>query len=88
MEDTQTVLYALFAVFAAVYLFRWRSDPVCTLTQAWTSSQTLIRFLQLSHIPTVGGPSAPILSYWSTVNFFRKPKALLREGYQRVRGRC
>ncbi|TFK88883.1 cytochrome P450 [Polyporus arcularius HHB13444] len=67
MEDTQTVLYALFAVFAAVYLFRWRSDP-------------------LSHIPTIGGPSAPILSYWSTVNFFRKPKALLREGYQRFHG--
>lgn len=49
------------------------------------SSSVLKRSTQLSHIPTVGGPSAPILSYWSAVNFFRKPKALLREGYERVR---
>ncbi|KAI0713154.1 cytochrome P450 [Cerioporus squamosus] len=67
MEDPQTILYAVLAIFAAVYFVRWRSDP-------------------LSHIPTVGGPSVPILSYLSTINFLRKPKALLREGYQQFYG--
>ncbi|RPD62663.1 cytochrome P450 [Lentinus tigrinus ALCF2SS1-7] len=40
----------------------------------------------LRKIPTVGGPSAPILSYWSAFNFLRKPRALLSEGYERYYG--
>ncbi|KAI0699941.1 cytochrome P450 [Cerioporus squamosus] len=35
----------------------------------------------LRKIPTVGGPSAPILSYWSAFQFLRRPRALLSEGY-------
>ncbi|TFK88882.1 cytochrome P450 [Polyporus arcularius HHB13444] len=62
-----SVLYAVVAILAAVYLVRWRSDP-------------------LRHIPTVGGPSAPILSYWSTINFLLKSQALVKEGYQRFHG--
>ncbi|RDX42956.1 cytochrome P450 [Lentinus brumalis] len=62
-----SLLYAVVAIVAAVYLVRWRSDP-------------------LRHIPTVGGPSAPILSYWSTINFLLKSQALLKEGYQRFHG--
>ncbi|RPD64699.1 cytochrome P450 [Lentinus tigrinus ALCF2SS1-7] len=67
MGDSQTVIYALLAILAGVYLFKWKSDP-------------------LSHIPTVGGPSAPVVSYLSAINFLRNPKALLREGYQRFHG--
>ncbi|KAI0713161.1 hypothetical protein C8T65DRAFT_161841 [Cerioporus squamosus] len=40
----------------------------------------------LCHIPTVGGPSAPILSYWSTITFLLRSQALVKEGYQRFHG--
>ncbi|RPD64698.1 cytochrome P450 [Lentinus tigrinus ALCF2SS1-6] len=66
MED-HPILYALLAVFVAVYIVRWRTDP-------------------LRHIPTVGGPSVPILSYWSTFNYLRNSRALIKEGYERFHG--
>ncbi|RDX53553.1 cytochrome P450 [Lentinus brumalis] len=40
----------------------------------------------LRKIPTVGGPSAPILSYWSAFRFLREPKAILSEGYAQYHG--
>ncbi|PIL33520.1 cytochrome P450 [Ganoderma sinense ZZ0214-1] len=37
----------------------------------------------LNSIPTVGGPSAPILSYLSAINFLFHGRELLTEGYQK-----
>ncbi|KAI1791203.1 cytochrome P450 [Ganoderma leucocontextum] len=64
MEDAQTLLYTVLAVLAAVYIVRWRTNP-------------------LNSIPTVGGPSAPILSYLSAVNFLFHSRELLTEGYRK-----
>ena len=41
--------------------------------------------LQLNAIPTVGGPSAPLLSYIAAFNFMKDGKDLLVQGYQKVR---
>ncbi|KAI0741311.1 cytochrome P450 [Daedaleopsis nitida] len=67
MTDVQTVLYALLALAAAVYVHRWRTVP-------------------LSAIPTVGGPSAPILSFWTASKFMLDPRALVMEGYRKFHG--
>ncbi|TBU42576.1 cytochrome P450 [Dichomitus squalens] len=40
----------------------------------------------LNSIPTVGGPSAPILCYLSALNFLLHPRELLTEGYQKFHG--
>ncbi|KAI0714845.1 cytochrome P450 [Earliella scabrosa] len=40
----------------------------------------------LNAIPTVGGPSAPLLSFIGAINFLRNGKQLLIDGYQRYRG--
>ncbi|KAI0800573.1 cytochrome P450 [Fomes fomentarius] len=67
MNDPEAVLYALLAVAAAVYIVKWRSNP-------------------LNVIPTVGGPSAPLLSYIAAFNFLRHGKDLLVHGYQKYHG--
>ncbi|TFK79302.1 cytochrome P450 [Polyporus arcularius HHB13444] len=40
----------------------------------------------LRKIPTVGGPSAPLVSYWGAFNVLRNPRMLLSEGYERYYG--
>ena len=40
---------------------------------------------QLRHIPTLGGPSDPIFSFWSAINYIFNSTYILREGYERVR---
>nr|VWO97080.1 Uncharacterized protein [Ganoderma boninense] len=37
----------------------------------------------LRNIPTVGGPSAPILSYWTAMKTLRDSKGVLQEGYNK-----
>jgi hypothetical protein len=41
--------------------------------------------LQLAHIPTVGGPSWPLLSYISAVRYFKHASEMYAQGSQRVR---
>ena len=41
--------------------------------------------VQLRHIPTLGGPSDPILSFWSAINYIFNSTHILREGYEKVR---
>ena len=40
---------------------------------------------KLRHIPTVGGPSIPGLSYLAAFNFLRNAKEVLSAGYEKVR---
>ena len=47
-----------------------------------TTAETLSQFRS---IPTVGGPSAPLLSYISAYRFLYNAKEILAEGYQKVR---
>ncbi|TFK91861.1 cytochrome P450 [Polyporus arcularius HHB13444] len=44
------------------------------------------RYDPLRSIPTVGGPSIPICSYWSALNFLINARRLLTEGYKRYYG--
>ncbi|TBU36871.1 cytochrome P450 [Dichomitus squalens] len=41
---------------------------------------------RLQHIPTLGGPSDPVLSYLSALNYILNSTKILREGYERFRG--
>ncbi|KZT66093.1 cytochrome P450 [Daedalea quercina L-15889] len=61
------IFYA-FAGLAALYALASRVRP------NWRS---------LAHIPTVGGPPFPILSYIGTVRFFSRATELLEEGYSK-----
>jgi hypothetical protein len=40
--------------------------------------------LQLSHIPTVGGSSWPILSYRGGMRFVQHAKEIIQEGYEKA----
>lgn len=42
------------------------------------------RTLKLAHIPTVGGPSFPILSYIGAVRYLLHAPEILEEGYAKV----
>ncbi|KAI0800577.1 cytochrome P450 [Fomes fomentarius] len=44
------------------------------------------RLNPLNSIPTVGGSSLPLLSYWTNRNFERDPFEHLREGHRKYRG--
>ncbi|EJF60310.1 cytochrome P450 [Dichomitus squalens LYAD-421 SS1] len=41
---------------------------------------------RLQHIPTLGGPSDPVLSYLSAFNYILNSTKILREGYERFKG--
>ncbi|EJF60342.1 cytochrome P450 [Dichomitus squalens LYAD-421 SS1] len=41
---------------------------------------------RLQHIPTLGGPSDPVLSYLSAFNYILNSTKILREGYARFKG--
>ncbi|KAM5543009.1 hypothetical protein V8D89_003393 [Ganoderma adspersum] len=40
----------------------------------------------LNNIPTLGGPSAPILSYLAAANYILNSRKILREGYEKFQG--
>ncbi|TBU43931.1 cytochrome P450 [Dichomitus squalens] len=40
----------------------------------------------LYRIPTLGGPSDPVLSYWSAFNYLINSRHILREGYEKFHG--
>ncbi|CCM06703.1 uncharacterized protein FIBRA_08991 [Fibroporia radiculosa] len=40
----------------------------------------------LSHIPTVGGPSLPILSYYGTIRYIFRAQEIIKEGYTKHKG--
>ncbi|GJE87948.1 cytochrome P450 [Phanerochaete sordida] len=40
---------------------------------------------KLRHIPTVGGPALPLLSFLGTFRYLRDPKGLLQEGYDKYK---
>ncbi|KAI0741599.1 cytochrome P450 [Daedaleopsis nitida] len=44
------------------------------------------RTYPLRAIPTVGGPSAPIISWWTAVNFLFHGRELMLQGYQKYHG--
>ena len=86
MDDPQTFLYTTVAVLVALYIVRWRTHPVRSLPYVVTLT---VRFShmpqsQLSKIPTLGGSSAPGLSYLTALNLMRNGKELINEGYHRV----
>ncbi|TBU58191.1 cytochrome P450 [Dichomitus squalens] len=64
MYDLPPALYGALAVLAAVYLFRWRNDPI-------------------HKIPTLGGPSVPILSYLSAFRYVLNSRQILKIGYEK-----
>ncbi|KAF7792530.1 hypothetical protein EIP86_003571 [Pleurotus ostreatoroseus] len=41
---------------------------------------------RLRTIPTVGGPSAPILSYIGSYNYIHHSRSILQEGYDKYKG--
>ena len=43
---------------------------------------------QMASIPAVGGPSAPIVSFLSSLRYLKRGKELIAEGYRRVRIRA
>lgn len=52
---------------------------------ALSLSFTDVSHVQLSGIPTVGGPSMPLLSYIGSARFLLRGKAITRKGYEKVR---
>ena len=81
------VLYALLAIAIAAYVVKWRTHPV-RIYHLLGNPCVLLTYVcidpQLNAIPTVGGPSAPLLSFIAAINFLRNGKQLLIDGYQRV----
>ena len=86
MDDGQSLVYAILAALVAIHIIRWRSNPVRISEHHHTgvAAKTFTVVLQLNSIPTMGGPSAPILSYISAYNFLHNAKDILAEGYQKV----
>ena len=89
MDEVQfSVLYGALTVLAAIYFIRWRRNPVSAQTgsdlQLASSGCSYLRHGQLNSIPTLGGPSVPILSYLSAINYTLNSRKILREGYEKV----
>lgn len=84
MEDSFAVGYAIIAAIAVLYVIRWRSDRVCCVSSVCHDIADLAVQRQLSSIPTVGGPSAPILSYLTALKFLRNGKELIVQGNNKV----
>ncbi len=85
-EPQLSVVYGALAVLATIYFIRWRRNPVRTASEfhrAWCPHSCCLH--QLHKIPTVGGPNAPILSYWSAINYAFNGRKILTEGYEKVR---
>ena len=60
-------------------------NPKCTLLSAESYCMSFFAdFLQLSRIPTVGGPAIPILDFIGAIRYLRHSDVILWEGYQKV----
>ena len=75
-------------VCTALYFAKWYFDPVgghpslsAPEACSWVVSG------QLRSIPTVGGFSLPLLSYFAARRWLRDSREILQEGYDKVRQR-
>ena len=91
LEDPQAVFYAVIAICVVAYVVRWRTDPVsisCSQCREVYVLSSGRRSSQMASIPAVGGPSAPIISFLSSIRYLKCGKELIAEGYRRVRIRA
>lgn len=90
MSDSSTVMYG-FLIFAVIYLIRYTlKEENCKVRgpRYVTRQSVCLRgsFLgQLSKIPTVGGPSAPILSWYGAFQMIFQGPAILQKAYIKAR---
>jgi hypothetical protein len=68
-------------------LILWRklidTRKVCEFNPC-LNTRLLTSCYQLAHIPTVGGPSVPLVSYIGSWHFIRDSKGVLKTGYEQV----
>lgn len=89
MEDLTAFLYAAVVIVLGTSFVRWRFSPVCLLCTL-SSQVLLICYMQLYDMPTLGGPSLPLLSYLGAVNILFRGKTIVNKGYRKVKSldRC
>ena len=86
MDTLQPFAFACFAVIIATHVVRSYNNPVREPLFSWVPRNTNSRYgTQLREIPTVGGSSLPGLSYISAVRNMGDIRAVLLEGYKKVR---
>jgi hypothetical protein len=73
------------AVVAACVILLYVRSPsyeVCPLASCGLGPS--LTNAQLSHIPTAGGPSLPLLSYIGSKRFVQHAREILQEGYEKA----
>jgi hypothetical protein len=74
---------AVAAACAVLLYVRSPSYEVCLLALCPSESPPLI-VSQLSHIPTVGGSSLPLLNYIGSKRFQQHAQEIIQEGYEKA----
>jgi hypothetical protein len=76
---TVLALLAVLACFAFLQSGSWSVRRLASV------KDMLLMYDQLRHIPTVGGPSSPLISYLGSIRLYSDASKMLREGYKTVR---
>jgi hypothetical protein len=75
------IVLALVAVLACSTFLQSASWSVLPPASA---EDMFLMYDQLRHIPTVGGPSSPLISYLGSIRLYSDASKLLQEGYKTV----
>jgi hypothetical protein len=82
--STSTIAAGLLAALV-VYVYTAHSKVGAVSAHPGNLLTLLLGSPQLAHIPTVGGPSWPLLSYIGAVRYFKHASEMYAQGSQRVR---